>query len=603
MKRLIPFATEKSNRTHLNVKDGYLQNLFFERNDGKMDLVKRPAFYKVKAVTTIVTEQRGSIWDSAGNLYYQLIGDALFSITPDFATVTEIARKTPTSVTWAAGTGTFVFAAAHGFIATQQVNVSGITPTGYNGVLTVVSVTTTTVANDTFTVTIGDPGGAGSGTNMRVSPIITTTGRVFFDGANNGGVAVKMMQIPKTSSQPSQLFMISTGTVTKIVDADYPTDCVGAGVTIDGYYLTLSQSTTAAKNEVHNAGLEAPTAWNALDYISAETYPDDGVTLTKFHNQLVVMKEGSIEFFYNAANPTASPLARIDQATLQIGCASAASVVNIDNSVIWVSRDQNGGLGVHHLKSGLPEKISTVFVDRILASVETIIVSGKVNAFNLSYEGHRFYVLTINGVAAGTNTAVVGLAIVGTMIVGNSDSSTSFTRTLAYDITEKLWSEWTSNDGTGIQASFFASESVSGAYVSASQSNTNVLVIHRTNGDIYEMHPAPIGNAAANTYKDGTELIQCKVVTNNIDLGTRNRKQLNRLEILADRHTAESNMTIRYSDDDYKTWSTAKTVDLQSRSNIDRLGMFRLRAFEFVHEANTPLRLKAFELDVEGLPH
>ena len=225
MKRLVPFANIKNNRTHLNVKDGYLQNMFFEKEGQSFNLVKRPSFLKVKGVTTIVTESRGAIWCEVGQLYYLLVGDALFSITPSFGTVTEIVRKTPTSVTWAAGTATFVFAAAHGFIATQQVKVSGVTPTGYNGVLTVASVTTTTVANDTFTVTMADPGGAGSGTNMRVSPIITETGSVYFEPANNGGVAVKMLHIPKTSSLSSQLFMITAGVVTKVTDADYPTDC------------------------------------------------------------------------------------------------------------------------------------------------------------------------------------------------------------------------------------------------------------------------------------------------------------------------------------------------------------------------------------------
>lgn len=603
MKKLIPFAVNKSNRTSSNVKDGYLQNMFFERNGDSIDLVKRPAFKLLKATTTIITVSRGMIWCDAAQLYYQLIGDALFSISPNLATVTEIARKTPTSVTWATGTATFVFAAAHGFTAAQIVNVSGVTLDGYNGNKTIASVTTTTVANDTFTVTMSDPGGAGAGTNMRVSPIITLLGRVYFEAANDGGVAVKMLHIPKTSSVASQLFKITGSTVSKVTDADYPTDCVGAGVTIDGYYFVLSQSTTGAKSQVHNSVLETPSSFGALDFIAAETYPDGGVTLTKFHNQLCVMKQNSIEFFYNAANPAQSPLARIDQATLQIGCAAAQSVVNIDNSVIWLSRDQNGGLAIHHLLSGLPQKISTVFIDKILSSTEAIINQGQINAFNVAFDGHRFYVLTINGKAGASNTSVVGFAIVGNMIVGNSGSASNFTRTLVYDLTEKLWHEWTTNDGADVQVSFFGSDAISGPYVSASANYSNGLVIHRDSGDIYEMHPPPIGSANADTYKDGTALIQCKVVTNNIDLGTRNRKQLNRLEVLADRHTAQSNMTIRYSDDDYKTWSTAKTVDLQSRSNIDRLGMFRLRAFEFVHEADTPLRLKSFELDIEALPH
>lgn len=599
---IIPFVYKKENRTYLNTKDGYVQNMYAEKSGDGYDLVKRPAFKNIKAVTTLVTVMRGAIWCEAGNLLYVCIGDALFSVTPDMATVTDIVRKTPTSVTWAAGTATFVFAAAHGFIAGQIVKVSGVTPTGYNGNRTVVAVSTTTVANDTFTATIADPGGAGSGANMRISPIITETGQVFFESANNGGAAVKILQVPKTDSTVSQLFQINAGTVTRVTDADYPTDCVGAGVTIDGYYFVLSQSTTGAKNQLHNSDLENPTSWNALNYTSAEMYPDDGITLSKFHNQIMVLKSFSVEFFYNAANPSASPLTRIDQQTIQIGCASASSVVNIDHDVMWLGKDQNGALGVYLLKQGLPQKVSSQYEDRIFASVEAIIEQNKLNAFYLSFEGHKFYIISINGSASGSNSGVVGFAVSGAAVVGNADSNATFSRTLVYDITENFWSEWTSNNGSNIQVSFFGANAITGPYNGQTQAFTNALIFDKDSGDIFEMHPPPIGSSSATQWQDSQQ-IQCKIVSKNIDFGTRKRKQLNRLEILSNRHTATSNFTIKWSDDDYKTWSSGRTVDLQNRSFIDRLGQFRFRAFEFTHESNVPLRLKSFELEVEMLPH
>jgi len=54
---------------------------------------------------------------------------------------------------------------------TQSVKVSGVTAAAYSGVKTVAAVTTTSVANDTFTVTgVGADPGASTLTNARVSP-------------------------------------------------------------------------------------------------------------------------------------------------------------------------------------------------------------------------------------------------------------------------------------------------------------------------------------------------------------------------------------------------------------------------------------------------
>lgn len=602
-----PFAGKHNNRSYLNTSDYLLLNAFIERGAEGAAIVKRPGWRHKLITSALVSTGRGFTYSTPQSLYYAVIGDALFSIDTGLATVTEIARKTPISAAWSAaagGTLTFVFAAAHGFIATQSVKISGITgatiPAGYTGVKVVAAVSTTTVPNDTYTVTgVGADTGAATLTNARVSPIITDSGKVYFEQTKNSTAIVTMLQIPKTASTLSQLFMIAAGgAVTRVVDADLPTDLIGAPVSVDGYLFTLSD----AEAEVYNMDLETPTSVNALGFVAADTFADKGVTLAKHHNQVVAFKEYGTEFFYNAAIAApASPLAKIPQQTLTIGCASAASVVQTGQNIIWLSRNQNGGLAVHVLSGGQPQKVSTPFIDRILSSMESFVAGDKVESCYTSYEGHEFYALTIEG-SVGTNQSIVDIGIVDIAIVDIGSGLNTYKRTLVYDMTENEWGEWGSYDTTTAQqASFFATYTVSGPHVSNSQDFTNTLIMEKTTGDIYEMSPAPVGAGYAPTYKDGTRTITVDIVTNKADGGTRNKKRCNSLEIIGDK--VPSTLSVSYSDDDYQTWSTPRTVDLSARPILRNMGMFIERAHKFTHAADTAFRARAYDLDVEKMDH
>ena len=71
-----------------------------------------------------------------------------------------------------------------------------------------------------------------------------------------------------------------------------------------------------------------------------------------------------------------------------------------------------------------------------------------------------------------------------------------------------------------------------------------------------------------------------------------------RLEVVADKVVA--NGYIRYSDDDYNTWTPTPAVNMNaSRTLLNRMGHFRRRAFEFRFVDNAPLRIEALEVDIE----
>ena len=81
-----------------------------------------------------------------------------------------------------------------------------------------------------------------------------------------------------------------------------------------------------------------------------------------------------------------------------------------------------------------------------------------------------------------------------------------------------------------------------------------------------------------------------------MDEQTTKYKTMASAELIGDKISSQA--VIRYSDDDYATYSVFRPVDLSAtRSKIRRLGNFRRRAFEILHVKNALLRLEAIEVE------
>ena len=66
---------------------------------------------------------------------------------------------------------------------------------------------------------------------------------------------------------------------------------------------------------------------------------------------------------------------------------------------------------------------------------------------------------------------------------------------------------------------------------------------------------------------------------------------------VGDRYTVGNILNVRWSDDDYQTWSNTKAIELSDDfPNWSRLGSFRRRAFNFKHALDFPLRLESLEV-------
>ena len=325
----------------------------------------------------------------------------------------------------------------------------------------------------------------------------------------------------------------------------FPTDTIVPGAAyFDTYTFIMTEDGKIWNSEPNN-----PNNWDALNFITAEAEPDKGVALAKHFNYLVAFGQWSTEFFYDAGTSIGSPLLPNQTFRMEFGCANGDSVVDMQQTVVWVGVGKNTGRVVLMLDGVKPVQMSDASVERILnqSTLE------NVRAYSLKIAGHYFYILNL------------------------LDDDL----TLVLDIKSKQWCIWTSlvdNKETILDGVFFASY------------NNEAYTLDNMDGKLY--------NISEYIYTDDSGPIQYRIRTNLIDANSTKRKFIGRLEIVGDKIGAT--LRIRHTDDDYNNWSQYRNVDLNANRSVTyQNGSFRRRAYEFFCTDNQPLRLQACEVDVD----
>lgn len=343
-------------------------------------------------------------------------------------------------------------------------------------------------------------------------------------------------------------------TITQITDPDFPTPHLPFPISMDGYLFVVKANTA----DIYNSDLDDPLAWDPSQFITAEMYPDNIVCLTKNNNYVIAVGTGSMEYFYDIGNATGSPLQRNDSAVQQMGTPAPYSVIQTEKEVALIGTTQNGGRTVWIVEGFKAEEAATEAVRMSLNDLEDNI--NTVNAFCIRIEGHKFYVMRLP----------------------------TQNRTWCYDFDTKLWSEWSSLSGD-TQVEF------KGKYASDSQFGFPYML-----GD--ESPNAKLYLLEDRTYQDDGNAITMQVTTLKLDFDNMNRKDMYRASVFGDWPLdGDSTLTMEWSDDDYRTWSNPRTIDITSDFPwTRRLGKFRRRAFRLTHTDNTPLRLEGIEVDINN---
>jgi len=322
-------------------------------------------------------------------------------------------------------------------------------------------------------------------------------------------------------------------------------------VALDGYIFLPS-----GINTINNSNLNMPNSWPVDGFIDTELFSFQIVALKRVQNYIAAITTGSIEWFYDNANATGSPLERNAPAVSQFGCPAPYTIDQTELELIMVGETGNGGRTVWVINGFQPTEIGTEPVREALDNEGTSI--NLANAYTIQVCGHKFYVLNLTGSS----------------------------RTFVYDFEEQMWHEWSGSTTLGVNYPWVY------RYAADSGNGAPMLMAYTGAGQL-ELSP--------NNYTDLGVPPLCFVQTTKLDFDTIKRKRLYRLSVICDGPNGDNNvpMTVNWSDDDYNTWVGNFTLNLNSSyPTVTQLGYTRRRAFQFVYQQPYPLRLEAFEVDI-----
>ena len=352
-----------------------------------------------------------------------------------------------------------------------------------------------------------------------------------------------------TTTTSNKAYYSTGGTFTEITDGDFPSNAgrtiTGPFVFVDGYAFIMDTS-----GRIYNSDLNSIANWTADSYIAANIYPDTGVGLARYKNMIVAFGKETVEFFYNAGNTPGSPLSRYESGFVHFGCVSQYGFAQIEDTIGWVSASDKSGLGVFLLDGVQPKKVSNPYIESQLATSTTagiFVTAGKI-------VGKTFLIVTSS---------------VGTFV---------------YVVEDDMWHEWSSTTVLW----HHMSGTTAGARKLYSVSRTS------TSGKVFVINPASL------TYQDNAAAYTMTLQTAKFDGDTVNYKFQNKLSVIGDKTASANAVSVSWSDDDYQTWSTARTIDLANNDPyLMNGGKFRRRAYKLTNAVNNPVRLEAIELQLK----
>lgn len=176
----------------------------------------------------------------------------------------------------------------------------------------------------------------------------------------------------------SNKYIFSGGTVAPITDPDMPP--ISTIDYVDGYVVYAeSGSQRWGCSELYDGA-----TYDALDFASAESHPDDLVCLKVDHRQILLFGQETTEIWYNSGQ-SGFPFERLSGGSIEYGCLARLGVAKQDNSVFWLASDRT----IRRLTGQTPVRVSQHGVEEKLSSYSRV---DDCEAFPMNWNGHLWVV-------------------------------------------------------------------------------------------------------------------------------------------------------------------------------------------------------------------
>jgi hypothetical protein len=180
---------------------------------------------------------------------------------------------------------------------------------------------------------------------------------------------------------PPLAYYWNGSTFAQITDTDFTTRGAGDVEFLDGYMLFREPGSA----RFFASDLNSVTAYDALQFATAEGASDELVGLKVDHRQVFLAGEKSCEIWENTG-ASGFPFERSINGFLELGCLNGKSIAKLDNSILWVANDYT----VRRLDGLTPARISTHAIEQWLKDSVTI---ASLRGSTWTQDGHLFYML------------------------------------------------------------------------------------------------------------------------------------------------------------------------------------------------------------------
>ncbi len=486
-----------------------------------------------------------------------------------------------------------------------------------------------------------------SSTIYKATPSVTTStiAQLSAGGTLDWSKTLDGTQLAIKNTASAWNYTLAGQTLAQVTNANYPASTVRGLVYLDGTFYVMD-----SKGQIWGSGVNDFTTWTALNVITAQGEPDTGVCLTKYVQYVVAFGQWTTEFFYDAGNAVGSPLSSMPTAMQLVGCASADSVVQAESFVFWIAQSKAHGQAFNPQRfvaqlNGLNYiPMSNPNIDRIL-NADTLVgawgvyckflghpcyvIVLPVSKIALAYDiknGYWYYFTTgttqsAQSISAGNMTYTTqtdGTALVSVTltahgfadgdpitIAGATQTAYNGTFNIIYgDANTFTYVGATLPAATPATGSPTAKGTTQGIFPLLQAFNYNGLQLFQgqADGHLYQISDT--------TYTDNGVFIDTKGRFERLDTsqaigiqgmlrdGNSQMKFCGWTDIVTDK--SSTHMLLRWSDDDYQTYSHYRSADLSlKRSRISRCGAFLRRGFEIRHTDTVATRFQGLDLGIE----
>jgi hypothetical protein len=193
-------------------------------------------------------------------------------------------------------------------------------------------------------------------------------------------------QVFVTSGGNGYIFDLNSNAFGIIADADFPNGDALMGAFIDGYFVVLNGETGAFQISALEDGL----TWDGLDIAQVSHSPDLTRSLVVDNRQIWLPGRKLAGVWFNSGNadfpfePTQNQIAQ--------GIAAPFTLKRLDNSILWLGRNEHGDGVLYRAQQFLPLRVSTHAVEQLWKTYSTL---EDAYAYTEQWMGHSFYHLQI----------------------------------------------------------------------------------------------------------------------------------------------------------------------------------------------------------------